>query len=627
MKIPEDFGPVWVCLQNILIVDEHNRIVHSGDNMQDILCVSDPLIKDNLLDSFPEPDVRSAIEEVFKSVRSDNKRHLLKIPGIDTTLMVFTAGKHDNQIVIAVDTQMETASHMKHELQVRVKELECLYRISREMKGSQNLDVAINNSIQHLIEGFQYPEIVSVKIELNPDKVYGDHDMDPTTAANTLRKPILVGDKEIGRMFVFYRESADFLDEEDALLTEISIILANRLERLKYIRTLEKRRKVLLVKNEKLLELTEVCSAARKKLQAVLNAITDKVAVIGPDYSVVLSNTDDIHVGGTCHKEIFSCDERCENCPSAVAFSESHPAVTELRRGEKYYFIRAYPILNDEGEVDRVVETVSDVTKQKQMEAQLFQSYKLASIGKLVAGIAHEINNPNTFIRGNIKIIREAFQDIFPLLDKINEKQPDFKLARLNYGIFREHIPQLIEDMDHGTDRINKIVLGLRNFAKKNDGSLTEDVDLNILIRDNLRIVKKEIGKHTRIRENLYNELPRFKGNRQKIEQVLMNLLTNAAQAIQGENGLITIETSYDRTADKVVLRVQDSGTGMDENTKKHIFDPFFTTKRSRGGTGLGLSILYGIIKDHGGEIDVTSRIGEGTTFTILLPLRTGETP
>jgi len=82
MKIPEDFGPVWVCLQNILIVDEHNRIVHSGDNMQDILCVSDPLIKDNLLDSFPEPDVRNAIEEVFKSVRSDNKRHLLKIPGI-----------------------------------------------------------------------------------------------------------------------------------------------------------------------------------------------------------------------------------------------------------------------------------------------------------------------------------------------------------------------------------------------------------------------------------------------------------------------------------------------------------------------------------------------------------------
>ncbi|MCK5878162.1 MAG: GHKL domain-containing protein [Holophagae bacterium] len=625
MKIPEDFGAVWVCLQNVLIVDEHNHIVHSGDNMQDILCASDPFIKENLLDSFPEPEVRSAIEEALKSARSDNERHLLKIPGIDTALMVFATGKHENQIVIAVDTQMETASHMKHEVQVRVKELECLYGISREMKGSRDLDVAINNSIQHVIEGFQYSEIASVKIELNPGKVYGDRKMDPTTAPNTLRKPILVGDEEIGRIFVFYREPADFLDEEDALLTEISIILANRLERLKYVRTLEKRRKVLLAKNEKLVELTENCSAARKKLQAVLNAITDKVAVIGPDYSVILSNTEDIHAGGTCHKEIFSCDDRCENCPSEIAFSESRAAMTELRKGEKHYVVRAYPILNDEGKVERVVETCSDVTKQKQMEEQLFQSYKLASIGKLVAGIAHEINNPNTFIRGNVKIIREAFQDIFPWLDKISREHPDLKLARLNYDMFREHIPQLIEDMDHGTDRINKIVLGLRNFAKKDDGLLTEDVDLNSLIRNDLRIVKKEIEKNARIQENLDEKLPEFKGNRQKMEQVLMNLLTNAAQAIEADNGLIIIETSFENTEENVVLLIRDNGTGMDEKTRKHIFDPFFTTKRDKGGTGLGLSILYGIIKEHGGKIDINSRIGEGTTFTIRIPLRKGD--
>jgi signal transduction histidine kinase len=196
----------------------------------------------------------------------------------------------------------------------------------------------------------------------------------------------------------------------------------------------------------------------------------------------------------------------------------------------------------------------------------------------------------------------------------------------LNYGIFREHIPQLIEDMNHGTDRINKIVLGLRNFAKKDDGLLTEDVDLNNLIRNNLRIVKKEIGKCANIRENLAEDLPIFKGNRQKMEQVLMNLLTNASQAIIGENGLITIQTSYDTDAKNVILEVHDNGTGMDEKTRKHIFDPFYTTKRNSGGTGLGLSILYGIIKDHGGTIHVDSEIGVGTTFTIRLPLQRGET-
>jgi len=626
MMIPEDYSSVWICLQDVLILDTDNQIVHSGDSMQAILGISDTSIKRRFVDIFPGSDERIAIEEVLTSVRNEKKAHSLEITGIDPTLTAFPSGGHQGQVVIAVQSQLEAANRMQHQLKERVKELECLYNISREMKGSQDLDEAIEASMKHLIAGFQYPDITSVKIQLKPGKVYGDRNMVPETAANTLEKPIVLGGREIGRIFVFYRKPAEFLEEEDALLTEIAIILSNRLERLKYVRTLEKRRKVLLSKNEKLLELTEVCSTARKKLQAVLDAITDKLVVIGPEYKVVLSNNDKIQVGGICHKETFFSDDRCENCPSEIAFNESRPAVTELRRGDKYYFIRAYPILCDEGEVERVVETVNDVTNQKQMEAQLFQSYKLASIGKLVAGVAHEINNPNTFIRGNVKIVQEAFQDIFPLLDSIYANQPDLKLARLNYGIFRKHIPQLIEDINHGTDRINKIVLGLRNFAKKDDGLLTEDVDLNNLIRNNLRIVKKEIGKCASIRENLADDLPIFKGNKQKMEQVLMNLLTNAAQAIIGEHGLITIQTSYDAEAKNVVLQIQDNGTGMDEKTRKHIFDPFYTTKRNSGGTGLGLSILYGIIKDHGGTINVDSEVGEGTTFTIRLPLGRGET-
>ena len=169
--------------------------------------------------------------------------------------------------------------------------------------------------------------------------------------------------------------------------------------------------------------------------------------------------------------------------------------------------------------------------------------------------------------------------------------------------------------MDHGTDRINKIVLGLRNFAKKDDGLPTDDVDLNNLIRNDLRITQKEIKKVARVQLKLDKNLPMFKGNRQKIEQVLMNLLLNAAQAIDHENGLITIETSCKPAERVVVLKLTDNGVGMDEQSRKHIFDPFFTTKRDKGGTGLGLSITYGIIKDHNGQIEVDSEPGTGTSF------------
>jgi polar amino acid transport system substrate-binding protein len=162
---------------------------------------------------------------------------------------------------------------------------------------------------------------------------------------------------------------------------------------------------------------------------------------------------------------------------------------------------------------------------------------------------------------------------------------------------------------------------GLRNFARKDEGLLNYEIDINHLVDNNLRITQKEVRKHAQLKIVHGDGIPIFMGNIQKLEQVLMNLLINASQAIEHEDGSIALETAFDEPSNRVIVKISDNGKGIDDKTRRHIFDPFFTTKRDKGGTGLGLSISYGIIQEHKGRIDVESRIGEGATFTISIPV------
>ena len=258
------------------------------------------------------------------------------------------------------------------------------------------------------------------------------------------------------------------------------------------------------------------------------------------------------------------------------------------------------------------------------MERQLLQADKLASLGQLVSGIGHEINNPNTFIRGNLFIVQEAMRDIFPILDDHHKQHPDLKIARLNYEIFRQNIPILIDDMVEGANRIKGIVDGLRKFGKRDEGFLNEIVNLNLVTESCLRLVDNQIRRTADVKvEPPDDDLPAVMGNSQKLQQVILNMLINASQAIDKSRGTIKVSTRFD--GKEVVLRVKDNGKGMDEKTISQIFDPFFTTKRNQGGTGLGLSIAYGIIKEHKGRIEVVSEIGVGTTFCIYLPRASAE--
>jgi len=176
-----------------------------------------------------------------------------------------------------------------------------------------------------------------------------------------------------------------------------------------------------------------------------------------------------------------------------------------------------------------------------------------------------------------------------------------------------------VDDMAHGSERIKGIVDGLRRFARRDDGLLIDMVDINTLVQSVERLVHNEVHKTADLGLDLAPGIPSFLGNAQKIEQVLVNLLVNAAQAMPDDRrGTVTVRTRRDDAF--VVIEVADDGKGMNEKTASQIFDPFFTTKRARGGTGLGLPIAHRIVEEHHGTIHVTSETGVGTTFVVRIP-------
>jgi signal transduction histidine kinase len=257
----------------------------------------------------------------------------------------------------------------------------------------------------------------------------------------------------------------------------------------------------------------------------------------------------------------------------------------------------------------------------REKQQQLVQSEKLASLGRLSAGMAHEINNPIQFIQGNMRILSEAMDGILPVLDAHVQANPGFRVARLDYPLFRQHITTLLKDISNGTVRIADIVRDLKKFARAEEGTFDEIVDVNEAIQSSLRLVHNKIKRHKIVCE-LDPDLPKIKGSASKVEQVIVANLINAAEALgDRQDGVINVTTKKDADARQVSFCIADNGPGMTDEVKNRLFDPFFTTKQKSGGMGLGLSVVYGIIKDHQGWIDVETKLGEGTALCYHLPV------
>lgn len=277
-----------------------------------------------------------------------------------------------------------------------------------------------------------------------------------------------------------------------------------------------------------------------------------------------------------------------------------------------------------------VMAFITDITarrvaeeKAKLHEQQLLQADKMATLGILVSGVAHEINNPTGFILLNGKIFSRMWDDLQPILEKHYDENGDFMLAGMPYTRANQKIGQLINGVSEGAERIRKIVKSLKDFARQDAGDLNERVNLNSVIETGMIILNNLIKKSTdHFTVDAQENLPDIRGNSQQLEQVLINLVTNACQALPGPESGLTVSTSYTPEDESVLLIVKDDGDGISEENLKRIMDPFFTTKQSMGGTGLGLSISYNIITNHGGTMTFESAPGKGTRVTVTLPLK-----
>jgi signal transduction histidine kinase len=264
-------------------------------------------------------------------------------------------------------------------------------------------------------------------------------------------------------------------------------------------------------------------------------------------------------------------------------------------------------------------------------QERIAQSEKMASIGQLAAGVAHEINNPIGFVFSNFGTLQDYLVKLFAMLDAYRAHENTIvateagrRLARLREEIeldyLREDIPTLMNESKEGIQRVRKIVQDLKDFSHFDAHREWSWVDLHAGLDSTLNIVNNEIKYRADVVKR-YGVLPEVECLSSELNQVFMNLLVNAAQAIDpNRRGTITVSTGA--SGDEVWVEVADTGCGMSPEVLKRIFDPFFTTKAVGKGTGLGLSLSYGIVKKHGGRTQVTSEVGVGTTFRVYLPVR-----
>ncbi len=279
---------------------------------------------------------------------------------------------------------------------------------------------------------------------------------------------------------------------------------------------------------------------------------------------------------------------------------------------------RAYDSQNEMKENIKKLESANQEIRETQ--AKLVHAAKMASLGQLVAGVAHELNNPISFIYSNMAHLRDYSQRLIDLVNMADSSAPNFRTAKeeKEFDFLVQDMPKLIRSCEEGARRTRDIVIGLRNFSRLDEAKLKE-VDIHEGIESTLALLQGEFKSRINIVRN-FSKLPPVLCYPSQLNQVFMNILTNAIQAIP-ENGEIKIATRT-VSAGVVEVSIRDNGMGMPDEVAQKIFDPFFTTKDVNEGTGLGMSIAYGVVTKHGGTISVHSKVGSGTEFVIQLPVR-----
>ena len=354
----------------------------------------------------------------------------------------------------------------------------------------------------------------------------------------------------------------------------------------------------------------------KNELQAIFDSVNDGIIVFDHNGSIQYFNhicpqffPPDVLSGGGC-RDVFHPDKVSapHNCPVELALhgERVETSMVSVREGHntRYIDITANPIKDELGEKTRALVFLRDVTLKRVHEMQMIQSEKMSSIGVLATGIAHEINNPLTSVAGYAEALLRRFRDE-PSLGK------DIRLE-----VFQRYLEVIVREAYH----CKGIIGSLLNFGRKSDG-LIGTVNLNALLLEILELIRHqpnygEMEVVTDLKENI----PLLLGDPSGLRQVFMNLLINACHAIK-DGGRVDVSTTYSDKERAIYVQVRDTGCGIAPDVIDRIWDPFFTTKEVGKGIGLGLALTYNIVKRHGGEITVESRVGEGSQFTVLLPV------
>jgi len=285
-----------------------------------------------------------------------------------------------------------------------------------------------------------------------------------------------------------------------------------------------------------------------------------------------------------------------------------------------WWEIRTVPVRSKK-RVEAALVIASDVTAQHELQERATRSARLASLGVLAAGIAHEVNNPNSAVLFNARIVGRAWSDALPVLEAYRAEYGDFSLAGLPALEASETVGRLVSEIGKNAERIGRIIENLKRLARQGDEKRTERVDIVAVLQDAVMVLHNQIHRHTdAFRLEVPEGLPPVLGNFQQLAQVFVNVILNALLALPDRTRAVCVQASADAEARAVVVEVSDQGVGVSEEIRHRLTEPFFTTRGEKGGTGLGLSITKTILEHHRGRIDIESFPGCGTLVTITLP-------
>lgn len=350
---------------------------------------------------------------------------------------------------------------------------------------------------------------------------------------------------------------------------------------------------------------------SRQRLVSLFDGITDPISVQDAGYNIIMGNKRYVQwaqqhvpkvVNQKCYHSFFGRNKPCEGCPARETFESGESKFVEIFHNGRTFHVWTFPMDDLKGNPQFLVEYIKDMTDQKEIEKQLIKSEKLATLGILSSGIAHELRNPLSII----ETARYSIED---------------KLKGRDYGV-----EEKLEVIKRNIRRASAIIDNLLEFSRHSKYE-KEKVDVEKLIDNTLSLFRKEISTRNIDIELNYQNVPRIFFSIDSLKQVFLNILMNGVQAMP-EGGRIKISTSLSPDRKWVSVKFTDTGVGISKENLRYIFTPFFTTKSDSGGTGLGLYLSYSIVKKEGGDITVQSDENVGTTFAVKLPVASaGDTP